>query len=259
MKSGLLAAAAGLLLLPVLVIAAAAGTLGVSGAGSSPTALATADIPPVYLNLYQAAGERYDLPWEVLAGIGKVECDHGRAPHPACREQGAENYAGAGGPMQFLAATWAAYGVDGDGDRRANRWNPADAIAGAARYLRASGAPRDMRRALYAYNHSDAYVDAVLGWPTGIANSQVPSPTASPKGTPPSCGRPYSATPGSRCVRKRRSTYAPVESTPGFSSRCSRSLATSHSPVSGRCVPATPSTSRGPGGHRTMPSGARST
>jgi hypothetical protein len=41
----------------------------------------------------------------VLAAIGKVECDHGRNPHPACTQEGAVNFAGAGGPMQFLAAT----------------------------------------------------------------------------------------------------------------------------------------------------------
>jgi membrane-bound lytic murein transglycosylase B len=40
--------------------------------------------------------------------------------------------------------------------------DPHDAILGAANYLHAEGAPGDDRRALYAYNHSNAYVDAVL-------------------------------------------------------------------------------------------------
>jgi membrane-bound lytic murein transglycosylase B len=66
--------------------------------------------------------------------------------------------AGAQGPMQFLPATWRAYGLGGDvHDAR-------DSILGAANYLRASGAPRDLRRALYAYNHSTLYVDAVLAY-----------------------------------------------------------------------------------------------
>jgi membrane-bound lytic murein transglycosylase B len=58
--------------------------------------------------------------------------------------------------MQFLPATWRAYGLGRDVD------DPHDAILGAANYLRASGAPRDYRRALYAYNRSRLYVDAVL-------------------------------------------------------------------------------------------------
>jgi membrane-bound lytic murein transglycosylase B len=66
--------------------------------------------------------------------------------------------AGAQGPMQFLPATWRAYGLGGDID------DPRDAILGAANYLRASGAPGDLRRALYAYNHSWLYVDAVLAY-----------------------------------------------------------------------------------------------
>ena len=47
------------------------------------------------------------------------------------------------------------YATDGDGDGFADVWNPADAIAGAARLLRANGAPADYRRAIYAYNHAD--------------------------------------------------------------------------------------------------------
>jgi membrane-bound lytic murein transglycosylase B len=58
--------------------------------------------------------------------------------------------------MQFLPTTWRAYGLGGDVD------DPHDAILGAANYLRASGAPRELRRALYAYNRSTRYVDAVV-------------------------------------------------------------------------------------------------
>jgi hypothetical protein len=126
--------------------------------------LARRDIPPRYLGLYQRAAQRFGLDWAVLAGIGKVECDHGRDPDPSCSTRGAVNPAGAGGPMQFLAATWKAYGVDGDGDGAVDRWNPADAIFGAANYLRASGAPRDYNRAIFAYNHAAWYVADVLRW-----------------------------------------------------------------------------------------------
>jgi Transglycosylase SLT domain len=98
----------------------------------------------------------------VLAGIGKVECDHGRNPDPACWQRGVENDAGAGGPMQFLAATWQRYGIDADQDGIADRWNPADAVVSAANYLAASGAPDHLEGAIYAYNHSQTYVAAVL-------------------------------------------------------------------------------------------------
>jgi hypothetical protein len=66
--------------------------------------------------------------------------------------------------MQFLPATWASYGVDGDGDGVADVFNPADAVPGAARYLCANGGgdPARLRTALWHYNHSHAYVEAVL-------------------------------------------------------------------------------------------------
>jgi cell wall-associated NlpC family hydrolase len=118
----------------------------------------------------------------VLAGIGKLECDHGRSPDPACWQEGAINSAGAGGPMQFLAGTWARYGVDADGDGRADRWDPADAVFAAANYLQASGAPADIPGAVFAYNHSQAYVDEVLRWASiyaaEIGSGAAAAPTA---------------------------------------------------------------------------------
>ncbi len=153
------------LLLGLVVLAAASGVLGgASGSSTGASAVAQAQIPPEYLRLYQQAAARYGLDWSILAGIGKVECDHGQDPDPSCTHEGAVNSAGAGGPMQFLAATWARYGVDGDGDGRSDRWDPADAIFGAANYLRASGAPEDYARAIFAYNHAGWYVAEVEHW-----------------------------------------------------------------------------------------------
>src|SRR5207302_457197 len=68
-----------------------------------PPAAGLTEIPADYLALYQQAGLAYSVPWEILAGIGKLECAHGQSPDPACWQEGAENTAGAGGPMQFLA------------------------------------------------------------------------------------------------------------------------------------------------------------
>ncbi len=128
------------------------------------SALARSEIPSLYLHLYIAAASRYGIDWAILAGIGKVECDHGRDPSPSCAREGAENAAGAGGPMQFLASTWARYGIDVSGGGRPDRWNAADAIYSAANYLRAAGAPGDYRAAIYAYNHAWWYVQEVESW-----------------------------------------------------------------------------------------------
>ncbi len=181
MKRAALSSCAVVLLWPVLFIAAAVGVVGGS-AGASPgegTPVQVAGIPPQYLQLFQAAGQRYGVPWAVLAGIGKVECDDGQDPDPSCTQEGAVNYAGAGGPMQFLASTWAVYAVDGDGDGRADRWDPADAIFTAANYLHASGAPHELRRAIFAYNHSSAYVEEVLRWAASYEAEAQPIAQAS--------------------------------------------------------------------------------
>jgi cell wall-associated NlpC family hydrolase len=170
-----------LLLVPVLALAAASGRIDLS----TPSQAAVADIPPDYLFLYQEAGPAFDVPWQVVAGIGKVECDHGRNPDPACWKQGVENSAGAGGPMQFLATTWQTYGITASGGSNPNRWNAADAIVSAANFLKANGAPGNIAAAVFAYNHSDAYVEQVLAWAGLYANEygqNSPAPTAGTAG-----------------------------------------------------------------------------
>jgi Transglycosylase SLT domain len=155
-----------------------AGTSGTVEETDGSSALAKAEIPAEYLRDYQQAAQRYHLDWAILAGIGKVECDHGRDPDPSCTKEGAVNSAGAGGPMQFLASTWATYGVDGDGDGKKDRWDPADAIFGAANYLTASGAPGDYRKAIFAYNHAEWYVDEVESWAAKYRGSPAGSSPA---------------------------------------------------------------------------------
>jgi hypothetical protein len=161
----------GLAAVPLALIAAAGlPTLMVVGAFMSASSgigapVAVPDIPADYLVLYREAADHYGLGaigWSILAGVGKVECDHGRSPLPGCR-RGESNVAGARGPAQFLLATWTTYGVDADSDGRRDVYEPADAVYGMANYLRASGAPEDWRRALFAYNHADWYVERVLG------------------------------------------------------------------------------------------------
>jgi cell wall-associated NlpC family hydrolase len=141
-----------------------------SVAGLSKTA--QADIPPAYLKEYKTAAQKIGIQWEVLAGIGKRETDHGRSKLPGVSS--GTNYAGAAGPMQFLISTWGGqakikipstftgYASDGDGDGWGDVYNPADAILGAARMLKRNGAPDDLRKAVFAYNHANWYVDQVL-------------------------------------------------------------------------------------------------
>jgi soluble lytic murein transglycosylase-like protein len=111
-------------------------------------------IPPFLLPIYQAAGMQYGVRWEVLAAINEIETDYGRNLNISS--------AGAVGWMQFMPATWEMYGVDANGDGVKDPFNPVDAIFAAARYLSAAGASADIRRAVFAYNHADWYVDSVL-------------------------------------------------------------------------------------------------
>jgi transglycosylase-like protein with SLT domain len=165
---GIAAAFAITLLASVVTVAGgSSGIVGLDpsgGQGLRVSPVAQRDIPLRYLRLYAQAARRYGLDWSVLAGIGKVECDHGRDRDPSCTRQGSVNAAGAGGPMQFLSSTWQRFGVDANADGTVDRWDPADATTAAANYLRASGAPSDYAKAVYAYNHAGWYVSAVLGW-----------------------------------------------------------------------------------------------
>lgn len=115
--------------------------------------------PNSYLDLYKASATRCPgLSWTVLAAIGQVESGHGRNNGPSS--------AGALGPMQFMPATWKHYGVDGDGDGKADIWSPYDAVPGAANYLCANGAGKGgekLRKAIWFYNHSWDYVNKVMG------------------------------------------------------------------------------------------------
>jgi len=111
--------------------------------------------PPGYLiPIYREAGRRYHVPWQVLASINEIETNYGRNLSVSS--------AGALGWMQFMPGTWAQWGVDADHDGARNPFSPLDAIFAAARYLRASGAERDLPAAVYAYNHAHWYVTEVL-------------------------------------------------------------------------------------------------
>jgi peptidoglycan DL-endopeptidase CwlO len=154
---------------------------GGSGSAAQPAVSTTAQdsIPADYLALFKSIGAQYHVPWVILAGIGKVESDDGQTTLPGVHS--GSNAFGAAGPMQIgiggaSTNTWGGTPVhpasehvsgvatDENGDGIASVYDPADAIAGAAKYLLEHGVLTSVYGAIFAYNHLDSYVQAVLGW-----------------------------------------------------------------------------------------------
>jgi membrane-bound lytic murein transglycosylase B len=165
--------------------------------------LAADGIPQTAFDAYVRAARRArlddpgcGLTWPLLAGIGRVESDHGRFAGAVLRTNGISTppvigialdgngtalirdtdhgrldgdrvYDHAVGPMQFIPSTWAIFGTDGNGDGVVDPFNIYDAAAAAAHYLCAAGGNlatfAGERRAVLAYNHSSAYFELVYG------------------------------------------------------------------------------------------------
>jgi transglycosylase-like protein with SLT domain len=140
-----------LVLVPVALVVIAAATLfamllaGFPGTGQSGPPLVPPDQLAVMLGVSRESGVR----WELLAAIASVESDFGRNM--------ATSSAGAIGYGQFLPSSWEAYGEGGD------PYDFRDVLPAIARYLLDHGAPADLPNAVWAYNHSWAYVALVLG------------------------------------------------------------------------------------------------
>lgn len=106
------------------------------------------------LGHYHDAQAATGVDWNYLAAVNLVESRFGRI--------NGDSPDGAQGPMQFMPATFAAYGT---GDVHA----PRDAIFAAAKYLAANGFAADRDGALHRYNHSAAYVRAVNDYAAVLA------------------------------------------------------------------------------------------
>jgi peptidoglycan DL-endopeptidase CwlO len=181
----------GLIAAPMLIMGGSSllfesGTGCSAVAGEEPTASSDArdSIPANYLTLFQETGNKYRVPWVVLAGIGKVESDDGRSSLPGVHT--GANAFGAAGPMQIgiggaSGNEWGGLPIhpaseivngvatDADGRDVADVYDPADAIAGAAKYLLEHGVQQNVPGAIFAYNHSNAYVQLVLSYASTYA------------------------------------------------------------------------------------------
>jgi membrane-bound lytic murein transglycosylase B len=230
------------------------------------------------------------LSWTVLAGIGRIESNHGLFGGAATRFSAAGAVSpritgppldGRGvaaipdsdggrwdgdtvwdravGPMQFIPTTWRSLGRDGNGDRVADPNNLFDAAVSAAGYLCLNGGdlsdPARLRQAVYTYNHSWSYVEAVLGWARvyvgGVtAGPAVPAGPPASATTAPSTGSP-AADPTTTTTRRstttrpttttRRSTTTTEPSSTRPPTTTGRPTTTTTEP----CQPTTTSTTNG--------------
>jgi cell wall-associated NlpC family hydrolase len=185
-----------LLIVPMVVVGGSAMLFaGGSGANCSSTTSdvtqpqaskeAADAIPAEFLKWFRTVGLQYNIPWTVLAGIGKVESDDGQTTLPGVTS--GSNAFGAAGPMQIgiggaSGDSWAVVATAEDGLEPPSVYDPADAIAGAAKYLVAHGAQQNIPSAIFAYNHADWYVQEVLSWASTYATGGFTVSEVTPDG-----------------------------------------------------------------------------
>ncbi|MGN6600773.1 MAG: NlpC/P60 family protein [Actinomycetes bacterium] len=206
---------------PSLVLAA-----GPTSAAVPATFLRPGAIPGSALAAYRSSAAamaverpQCHLSWQVLAGIGLVESDHGSMggsgqpgwsglAQPAIYGPVLDGSSGAAmrdtdggaldgdptwdravGPMQFLPSTWVAYASDGNGDGVADPQQIADAALTAASFLCSRGTdladPQNLASAIFGYNHAGWYVSQVLAAAQayGAAGLSVVGPGVTPPST----------------------------------------------------------------------------
>ncbi|MDB5083641.1 MAG: Peptidoglycan-binding lysin domain protein, partial [Bacilli bacterium] len=114
------------------------------------------DVPSQLIQVYKDAGQKYGIPWTVLAAIHKIESNYSV-------NRNVTSSAGAQGPMQFMPSTFAAYGVSAPGHSgTADIGDIKDAIYSTANMLAQNGYKASPDQAIYTYNHSSSYVKTVM-------------------------------------------------------------------------------------------------
>ncbi|OKK21259.1 hypothetical protein AMK16_12005 [Streptomyces sp. CB00455] len=213
-------------------------------------------IPATALDAYKraelsvaAALPHCKLPWQLIAGIGRVESVHASGyglktdgytekPIRGPRLDGngfaeirdtdkgewdADTvYDRAVGPLQFIPSTWTTWGADGNGDAKRDPNNIYDAALGAGLYLCAGDKdlsdPAKLDAAILSYNNSREYVNTVLGYMRqyqagGVA--EVPNPPVGNYPTQPPGSRPTpSPVTPHQPVTPRPSTTTPPKTPP---------------------------------------------
>jgi membrane-bound lytic murein transglycosylase B len=252
--------------------------------GVGVSTLAETGIPLVALAAYREAAHAADLAdpgchlsWTLLAGIGRVESDHGQFGGATLLSDGTSSmkiigvalnghgtevvtdtdggrldgdpvFDHAVGPMQFIPSTWAAYGVDADGDGIADPFNINDAALAAAHYLCASGLDLSTRAgqvtAVLTYNHSVAYVAEVLGLAAAYA-AGVPGVLSSVL----ALSAPVNTAPRSHTGAPKHASAGPTPTSPGGGPEPSTARSSTH-------APSTAATSTHPSAPRTTPTTA---
>ncbi|WP_078557228.1 peptidoglycan DD-metalloendopeptidase family protein [Bacillus alkalicellulosilyticus] len=176
------------------------GGIGFGYGGFNGTIVPGGGVPAEFMEYYLSAEARFGVDWFTLAAVHYIETKFST-------HQPMISSAGAIGHMQFLPATWVGwtynigggrvpssidltslsviatgrgYGVDGNGDGKADPWNIADAIHSAANYLSASGYAKDPRKAVFNYNRAEWYVNKVMNKAEEFKNAAIYQPSNMP-------------------------------------------------------------------------------
>jgi membrane-bound lytic murein transglycosylase B len=230
-------------------------------------------IPATVLAAYKKAAAELgsskpgcNLPWQLLAAIGKVESGQARGGRvdaegttlsPILGPQldgngfalikdtdggkydGNSSYDQAVGPMQFIPSTWAWAGRDGNGDGVKDPNNVYDAALAAGHYLCRNNwnlaEQSGLNSAILSYNNSQDYLNLVLSWLEYYRNGthEIPDGT----GTIPS----HRSDRGKKTGSKPSTSTKPPKKTPGGNGSPSPSTPPSTTPSTpGGGTPTTP-------------------
>lgn len=187
------------------------GTVGETGfdfEGFDGEIVPGSDVPAQFMPYYLAAQKKYGVDWYYLAAIHWRETRYNSGVPKQVSPVGAQ------GPMQFMVLTWlgwsypggdrlgnadipeeiltnpkkikryGGYGIDANGDGKASPWDVEDAIMSAAHLLVKNGFRKDVRKAIFDYNHEKWYVDQVVEKAKSIKANAKYIPTDGPGNLP---------------------------------------------------------------------------
>jgi len=144
------------------------------------------DLPEEYIPIYQQAAETYGIPWTLLAAHHRIEtrfstmetlvspvgaeghmqfmpCTFVGWSYPGCGGLGKGNIPDEHKTDPAVIEKYGGYGVDANGDGKADPYDLEDAVFSAAHYLSKNGAAEgELEQAIFMYNRSDDYVQDIL-------------------------------------------------------------------------------------------------